>query len=89
MRRGEVGFPGEIDDVVVIVREGVGGALGRVEPGDGGSARGDEEGGEECRDGHGARAQRWRWICMHGEFDDQKKREREREARIQKRSRAE
>lgn len=42
---GEVGFPGEVDEVVVVVAEGVGGAL-RVEPGDGGGAGGEEEGGE-------------------------------------------
>lgn len=42
---GEVGFPGEVDEVVVVVAEDVGGALW-VEPGDGGGAGGEEEGGE-------------------------------------------
>ncbi len=47
----EVGVPGEIDDVVVIVRESVGGARGGIEPVDVGLARRDEERREEERGG--------------------------------------
>lgn len=50
----EVGFPGEVDEVVVVVAEAVGGALW-VEPGDCGAAGGEEEGeeGEEEEGGEG------------------------------------
>ena len=42
----EVGIPGEVDDVVVVVGESVGGAGGGVEPVDVGLAWRDED----CRD---------------------------------------